>query len=277
MMARRLIPALLLALLTSGLFTLWLSKKIGSSSSRTLHPGVRVLAASQDIPAGAPLQPSALHLVDWPAAQPLSGSFQKPEEIAGRVLLFPLSAGEIVLEHQLAAAGAGTGLTMRIPEGMRAISLQSDQVAGVAGFLLPGSFIDVLVTCRAVNTSDFVTSTVLQDARVLAAGQKFEPDPSGKATTTDVVTLLVTPQDAEKVTLASTLGKIHFVLRNGTDRTEVVDLEPQISLSAAPKLHDTGASSQPRRKETVAAPARYIVQTISGGKSTEQSFEDARP
>ena len=98
---------------------------------------------------------------------------------------------------------------MKIPDGMRAISLRSDQVVGVAGFLLPGTHVDVLVTFRAPNTGDSITSTVMQDAQVIATGQKMEPDPEGKPTTTDVVTLLVTPGDAQKVVEASSQGTVH--------------------------------------------------------------------
>jgi len=120
----------------------------------------------------------------------------------------------------LSSPGSGIGITAKIPNGMRLIALHTDEVIGVAGFLLPGTHVDVLVTLRTTNSPDPLTFTVLQDAEVLSAGQKTEPDPEGKATITTVVTLLVKPEDAERIVLASSEGTVHFVLRNGADREE---------------------------------------------------------
>lgn len=279
MIARRLLPALMIALLLSGSLTFWLSRKLARPASAAAVSTRRVVGVSKNMEAGELLQPAFLELVDWPAAQPLRGAFSKPEEVAGRVLLFPIAEGEVVLNQHLGAIGAGAGLTVKIPEGMRAISLRSDEIAGVAGFLLPGSFVDVLVTYHSANAPDFITTTVLQDARILAAGQKIEPDPDGKANAADVVTLLVTPQDAEKMALANSLGKIHFVLRNGTDRKEVTGLAPQLSLAGTsgapgPGASSPGAATSPRSKKIVqSSAARYTVQTIAGSKQTEETFE----
>jgi pilus assembly protein CpaB len=121
--------------------------------------------------------------------------------------------------------------------------------------------------------TDLITSTVLQNVRVLAAGQKLEADPDGKATNASVVTLLVSPQDAEKLTLASSLGKILFVLRNSSDRKEVADLTPQVSLSGgAPPQIAKPAALAPAKHAPPPVP-RYTVQTIAGDKLTEATFE----
>ncbi len=274
-MARRIVPVMLFALVVSGLFTLWLSKRFSKPVAAAPVSTVRFVAAARNLQAGEPLQLNMLQMTDWPAAHPLKGAFAKPEELAGRIVLYPIAAGDVILDHSLAVPGTGNGLSARIPEGMRAIALRSDEVAGVAGFLLPGTFVDVLVTYHRGNEPDPITATVLQNARVLAAGQKMEADPDGKANAASVVTLLVSPQDAEKLTLASSLGKILFVLRNTGDRKEVADLTPQMSLPGGAPPHEAQAPRPAAKPHQPIAPppVRYTVQTIAGSKMTEESFE----
>ena len=158
------------------------------------------------------MKPESLQLVEWHASTPLAGGFTKIDDLTGRVLLYPLAKGEPIIDGQLAAAGAGAGLTAKIPSGMRAISVRSDEVVGVAGFLLPGTHVDVLLTYRSNASPDPRTATVLQDVVVLAAGQQIHPDPNDKPVSVSVVTLLLKPEDAERLVLATTLGTIHFVL-----------------------------------------------------------------
>ncbi len=274
MIARRLLPALMIALLLSGILTFWLSRRLARPATAAKVPSRYVVAITKNMQAGEQVQPAFLHLVDWPASQSIRGTFSKSEDVAGRVLLFPVAEGELILDQNLAALGSATGLTVKIPEGMRAISLRSDEIAGVAGFMLPGSFVDVLVTYHSANTPDFSTVTVLQDVRILALGQKLEPDPDGKANPADAVTLLVTPQDAEKMALANSLGKIHFVLRNDTDRKQVSGLLPQLSLAEGKVGRSPIKSARLRGQKVLQIPlARYTVQTIAGSKQTEETFE----
>ena len=267
---RRLVLALLIALMVSGLFTFWISQRYSKphAAASVRH---QYVAAAVNLEAGEVLHPSSLNLIDWPANVPLSGAFQKPEEVADRVVLFPLSAGQPIQERQLASVGSGSGLAAKIPEGMRAISLKSDDVVGVAGFLLPGTNVDVLVTYHAVNSSDPLTATILQDVKVLAAGQKFQPDPEGKATSVNVVTLLVKPDDADRVVLASSQGEVHFVLRNGTDREQLKGSRIQLSEldgSAPPLKAPMVVTTRPARAAAPTTPA-YVVETIIGGKPAE--------
>jgi pilus assembly protein CpaB len=212
-------------------------------------------------------------MIDWPENSPLTGAFAKPEDVAGRIVLFPLAAGQPILDRQLSGVGASAGLTVKIPEGMRAISLRSDEVVGVAGFLLPGTYVDVLVTYHTPTSPDPITATILEDVEVLAAGQKIQPDPEGKATATDVVTLLVSPDEAARVTLASSQGVVHFVLRNGNDKEKGTG--PVVQLSQL-----SGAPPPPRPVSAVAvhtpkapAPSSYVVETVSGSKQTTESFK----
>jgi pilus assembly protein CpaB len=271
MTARRLLGALLLALVGSGLFTFWLSQKF-SKPAAPAAPKVQYVAAVHPLEPGETLQKTNLTLVDWSGGK-LDGGFAKPEDIVGRTVLYPLSPGEPIIERHLAAVGSGLGLSTKIPDGMRAISLRTDQVVGVAGFLLPGTHVDVLVTFRTPEQPDPVTSTVLQDAQVIAAGQKMQPDPEGKPTTVDVVTLLVKPNDAERVTLASAQGTVHFILRNGSDHEQVDDKPAELSQlggTKAPAVH-----GKVHKVDATPAPVAnvYTVQTVAGGKQTTESFQ----
>ena len=275
---KRLLAALLIALVGSGLFTFWISRKFAKPVAAAAPAKQQYVASTRNLDPGEQLQKANLTMVDWPADKKLEGATIKPDDLVGRTVLFPLPAGEPILERQLAVPGAGVGLSTKIPDGMRAISLKTDQVVGVAGFLLPGTHVDVLVTYRvqvsgaATQETQPVTSTVLQDAEIIAAGQKMQPDPEGKPTTVDVVTLLVKPNDAERVTLASAQGAVHFVLRNAGDHTMVEDKPADMAQLggpvAAPVVH-----ARPRKVDVPAPVSNvYTVQTVAGGKQTSESF-----
>jgi len=206
--------------------------------------------------------------VQWPASASLDGAFVKQEAVVGRTVLYPLAAGEPILEKHLATAGSGPGLSGKIPSGMRAVALKTDEVAGVAGFLLPGTHVDVLATYTVAGKPDAVTATALQDVVVLAAGQQFQPDPSGKPASVGVVTLLLKPEDAEEAVLASSQGTIHFVLRNGADREHTTRPRPRCR-SCRP-LHLSNI--KPRLSTRCAGASTLVVETLSGRKSSSQSF-----
>ena len=289
MNARRLLAALLMALVGSAIFTFWISKKLARpvNTARTQHS----VAALHYLNPGDSLQKQSLSLVVWQGDKPLEGAFEKPDDLVGRTVLYPLSAGEPIRARYLATAGSGIGLSTRIPEGMRAMSLKTDQIVGVAGFLVPGSHVDVLVTFHTPASPDPITATALQDVQILATGQKMQPDPGGKIVPTDVVTLLVNPQDAEKVVLASAQGRVQFVLRDGADHAvvsshsaELSELSDKASLftsahpmrnsrplalpGLAPKIMSSG-----RKAMASAAPVGYTIVTNAGGKQTTESFQ----
>lgn len=219
MKAQRFTTALVASLLISGGFTYLLGHTIKAHGVTHAAPDLLYAAPSHALQAGELLKPDAVEMVPWPASKPLSSAFPRSGDVVGRTVLFPLEKGEPILDRDVSAAGSGIGLATRIPEGMRAIALRSDEVAGVAGFLNPGSHVDVLFTFHSGSTPDPVTVTALQDAAVLAVGQRTQPDPEGKPTSVTVVTLLLTPAEAERAVLASTQGTIHFVLRNSGDRS----------------------------------------------------------
>jgi pilus assembly protein CpaB len=268
------VKALLITLLVSGAGTYLLRHKLVASSSHPIHIQEQKYAApARPLQAGDVLKASNLELVDWPANLPLDGAFGRIESVLGREVLFPLDKGQPILEKYLSAPGSGVGLAGKIPDGMRAIALRSDEVVGVAGFLLPGSRLDVLVTYRTDGSPEPRTSTVLQNAEVLAAGHQVQPDPEGKPATVTVVTLLLTPDEAERAVLASTQGSIHFVLRNGSD-TERTPTSPVLlsQLSGSPAPSGGAAAAMLLRGR-----ARRVlqVQTILGDQRSTDTFTGA--
>jgi pilus assembly protein CpaB len=233
---KRVLVALALALFVSGLCTWLVSRRLTAQAAAPKQLDVRYVAPSHALQAGAVLGPDNLATVAWPASTPLDGAFSRTTDIVGRAVLFPLSQGQPILERDLSAAGAGRGLAGKIPDGMRAVALRSDEVVGVAGFLVPGSRVDVLVTFQSGSLPEPVTSTVVQNAEVIAAGHQIEPDPEGKNAAVTVVTLLLTPEESQRAVLASTQGAIHFVLRNGADTAHTADASTTLSqLSGSPR------------------------------------------
>ena len=290
MVTRRLLIGLTAALLFSSAITLALSRHLAHTHNG--GPTVRLVAVARDVPAGQALDASALKLVDWPDSPAVRGSVTKVDTLVGRVPLIALTAGDLVLEQQVSPVGSVNLLTRKIPPGLRAIALKSDEVAGVAGFLLPGSAVDVLVTSTGFS-SNASTSTVVQDVPVLAAGQKTEPDPDGKPVTTTVVTLLVTPVEAEKLALASSSGKIHFVLRNEADRKQIANLLPELSAPSQPPQTGTPVSgaatvnaagkphaeptSLPGKTPANTKPQADTVEVITGGPKSNPPSLPALP
>ena len=273
MINRRLTTAFIIALVVSGIFTFWLSQKFTKPARPAPPPPKnKYVAVAANMEAGQAIRAENLRMVDWPAAVPLSGAYTNPQAIVGRVVLYPLAAGEPILDRQLSSQGASGGLTVKIPDGMRAISLRTDEVVGVAGFLLPGTHVDVLVTLHMPNDPDPVTSTVLQDAEILATGQKTEPDPEGKPITSTVVTLLVKPDDAERVVLASTQGPVHFVLRNGVDREQFTG-PPALLSQLAGLVPGPAAPSKPAAPKPQFVPKPYTVETFLGTKMRADNFQ----
>lgn len=279
---RRVIIASLFALLLSGTATYFIYVRLSRQNEERLRM-VTIVAAAKALQAGSVLKAEDLTLVDWPASLPLNGSFSKIDEVVGRPLIYPLGEKEPVLERDLAVSGSGIGLTVKIPPGMRATAVRSNEIVGVAGFLFPGSHVDVLTTFRPEGRAEPTTQTVLQNVEVLTAGQKIQPDPQGKPETVSVVTLLLSPEDSERLLLISSLGTIQFVLRNGSDN-EKLEIRP-VSLGellAGPKKPaPPPAPVRVQRPQPVAAapkpPDFYLVEIIQGDKRSEAKFPAATP
>ena len=178
----------------------------------------QVVVATRPLPAGSTLDRDAVKLRGVPDDVFPAGGFSRVEDVLERPVISGIQPEEPVVEARLAVKGSGAGLGPMIPPGMRAISVRVNDVAGVAGFVLPGMRVDVLVTGKPPNRVDTETQTVLQNIPVLSAGQTITTDGKSQPITAPVVTLLVTPGEAEALTLANTEGHIQLVLRNSTDQ-----------------------------------------------------------
>jgi pilus assembly protein CpaB len=188
----------------------------GGDRARAAGPEKALVVATRALPLGTLLTRDAVHVRNVPERLFPAGGFSRIEDVLDRPVVSGIQPEEPVLEARLAARGSGVGLAPLIPTGMRAIAVRVNDVVGVAGFVLPGMRVDVLITGRPSNFPGTVTRTVLQNIVVLSAGQAVQAD--GKnAISAPVVTLLVTPADAEALTLANNDGHIQLVLRNSTD------------------------------------------------------------
>jgi pilus assembly protein CpaB len=176
-----------------------------------------VAVATKALPVGTMVSPSDVKLVPWPASSPVAGGYSKVEEVVNRGLIAPVVENEPLTSTKLAAIEAGAGLPPTIATGMRAISVKVNEVIGVAGFVVPGTRVDVVVTIG--RREDSVSRVIVGNAQVLTAGTKYDQDQAkdGKPVPSTVVTLLVTPSDAERIALASTEGSIMLALRNPLD------------------------------------------------------------
>lgn len=270
-MARRFMTALLVALVISGSAVYFLSRKMNRKRPQGT-PVAHYVGAARVVNPGTVLNSKDLTMVTWPADHPLSGSFLKVDDVVGRTVLYPLAVGEPVLDHELAPKGSALGITARIPEGMRAVALQSNEVVGVAGFMMPGTHVDVLVTYRSTTQAEAVTATVIQDVEVLAVGHQLEPSPSGKPANVSVVTLLLTPAEAQKAVLAAAQGSIHFELRNGRDTAPDNLLPVGLNQLTAPTASRPGLIAHARRIYAHPAAKPWVVETLLGSKRTETSF-----
>lgn len=188
----------------------------GSKDARAAGVEKPLVVAAQALPLGSVVAADRVRVRNVPESLFPTGGFSRIEDVVDRPVTSNIQADEPVLEARIAARGSGIGLAPLIPPGMRAISVRVNDVVGVAGFVLPGMRVDVLVTGQGMNQPETVTRTVLQNIAVLSAGQTIQTD--GKnAISTPVVTLLVTPEDAEALTLANVEGRIQLVLRNSSD------------------------------------------------------------
>jgi pilus assembly protein CpaB len=183
-------------------------------------PTKPVVVAASDLAIGAELKPGDLKVVDWPASSVPTGAVGDPNELNGRGLVMPVIENEPILPMKLASKEAGAGLPPVIPPGLRAVSVRVNEVIGVAGYVLPGTHVDVIATVSpSEKQQDMTSKVILSDVQVLAAGTKLEQDGEGnKPMAVSVVTLLVNPDESERLTLASGEGKIQLALRNPLDK-----------------------------------------------------------
>jgi pilus assembly protein CpaB len=238
-------------------------------------PSRTAVVASRDLPAGTILRREDLKTVSWPGSAVPQGFATQLGDVVGRGLITEVRENEPLLDGKMAQREAGGGLSITIPDGMRAVSVKVDEVVGVAGFVLPGTRVDVLATVMpGSDRAQTTTRIILQNVRALAAGQKYQQDVDGEPRTVTVVTLLVTPEEAEALTLAATEGRIQLALRNTLDSRQMVTPGRQItSLAAAPRTAPPPArTARPVATPPAPNPDR-VVESYEGGRRTLLRFE----
>jgi pilus assembly protein CpaB len=246
-----------------------------------------VVIAKSDIPLGTKLEAANLTSVQFPADATPDGAFDSADKIVGRVVTTNVAAREPVTDFKLAPEGAAAGLSAVIPEGYRAMTVKVDDVVGVAGFARPGSLVDVVVVIQpsdntAANNGP-ISKIVLQNIKVLASGQNIDQPKNDdrEAQQVKAVTLQVTPDQAERLALASTEGKLQLVMRNATDQddeqTQGVDKRTLLGGEHAAPQPDPGSlkSEQPKQKPMPAAPRPLFMHR--SGVSAEPREQKAAP
>lgn len=236
--------------------------------------GASVVVAAHDLTVGSIVRAVDVRLVHWPGNAMLPGYLGSVEAVVGRGVITPVRASEPLLDSKLADTAAGGGLSVTIPEGMRAVSVKVDEVIGVAGFVLPGTRVDVVVTLPPrAGSSETVTRLLLQNVPALAAGESTQQDAQGKPQRVTVITLLVTPEQAEVLILAANEGRIQLALRNTLDLAKV----QTPGVRAASLLRAAGVDSSSGRTAAAwrrsATPDRAtVIEAYKGGVRTLIKF-----
>jgi pilus assembly protein CpaB len=246
-----------------------------------------IVLAARPVPLGTRLTRGDVKVVAWPSDSPLPGAFSRADEVVGRGVVVAMAANEPLSDAKLAPRDAGAGLSPAIPAGMRAISVKVNEVIGVAGFVVPGARVDVVATVR--RTDDAVSRLLIANVQVLTAGTRYDQEKprDAKPIPSTVVTLVVSPAQAEKIALASAEGQLTLMLRNPLDVAEpstagahlarLVDDDP-----APVAVATTGVIAAPRKiakivkPEITPSPAvvepAYTVEAIRSGKRTTEAI-----
>jgi pilus assembly protein CpaB len=236
-----------------------------SSAQANTGNFTKVAVAKVDIPLGTKIIPEQVGEVEFPSNTIPDGAFESIDKLTGRVAVVNIAAREAITDSKLAPAGTDGGLSATIPEGYRAMTVKVDDASGVSGFIQPGAIVDVVVVIDPKENSinqDPISKVVLQNIKVLANAQNIDkPKNEREATTVKAVTLQVTPEQAEKLALASNEGKLQLIMRNSTDQgdTQTVGINKRSLLTGerANPIPDPGSlkSEQPDTKTTTTTPA----------------------
>jgi pilus assembly protein CpaB len=296
-MNKRFVGVLIFAFVVASVASLLLYRLLLNrpQSAKAAPAMTQIVLATRDIEVGAVLKEEDVKLSDWPGSVP-TGSAPKTQDVVGRGVITPIFAKEPIIESRLAPKGAGGGLAAMIPPGMRAVPVRVNEVVGVAGFVVPGMRVDVLISGNRPNgdpSLGTITRTLLQNLEVLSAGTDFKKDPEGKPIQVQVINLLVTPEQAELLSLASAQTQIQLVLRNPLDHDMTktpgtalsllfnggklkgeADTPAEAKKPRAPRVASVG----PRPlgpSAAVAAPKKeepFVMEIISGTKKIDQKF-----
>jgi len=284
-MNRRLISVLFFALVVAGVTSYFLYRLILVRVQSQGHPVAtnKLVVAKHDLQVGTLVRDTDLDEVSWGGPIP-DDAVKTLADAAGRGVIATIYQNEPILAHRLATKGAGAGLAATIPLGMRAVALRVNEVVGLAGFVLPGMRVDVLMAGATPNQdqarSGTLCRTILQNIEVLSAGQKIEKTTDGKPESAEVVNLLVTPDQAEILNLASSETKVQLVLRNPLDtKSEVTKGSSVAQLFGVPIVPAIARSTAPPprfMKTVVEVPVQRrtaVVEVFNGGKRSEETFD----
>jgi pilus assembly protein CpaB len=252
--------------------------KLKSNAAADNRPGMDVVVAADDLAVGARIMDHDVKLVRFPVGTLPPNTFSHMSQVIGRGVVQTIGRGEFILPNKLAGVNGGSGLTSLIPPGMRAVSVRVNEVTSVAGFVVPGTRVDVLLTGNPTGGSEQQTTTVLENVAVVATGSTLEKNSNGDPQTSPDVTLLVSPDDAQKLTLAQSQGKIQLVLRNPLDTTQQ-DLNATntsglykgvpLPVKATVKTEKIRHAAVPA---VITPPPAYSIQVIEGDKTTTTKF-----
>ena len=289
-MNRRFLTVLVFALGVSGVATFLIARVIqGRANTSAAEPSAKVLVAAHDMGVGTLIKEGDLKVASW-SGSVSQQAIARQEDAVGRGVIANIYAGEPIMETRLAPKGSGAGLAAMIPMGKRAVAVRVNEVVGVAGFVVPGMRVDVLVSGNPPNQSQTMgteTKTILQNIEVLSAGQSIQKDNENKPVSVQVVNLLVTPEEAETLSLASNDARIQLVLRNPLDTdqakttgTYMANLFAKTYFSPTPTPPRTGArkAGPPKPAQVItevarpAAPAVTIVEVLHSGKKEKATF-----
>jgi pilus assembly protein CpaB len=286
-MNQRLFSVLIFAFVVSAGASLLLYRLIASRvTANAKQPTAQVIVAARTLGLGTLLRDSDLKMGDWSGPLP-QGALLRKEDVVGRGVMAAIYDGEPIVENRLAPKGAGAGLAATIPAGMRAVAVKVNDVVGVAGFVVPGMRVDVLISGNppgAPASTGMVSKTLLQNIEVLSAGQNFQKDAEGKPVQVQVVNLLVTPEQAEVLNLASNETKIQLVLRNPLDTQTAKTPGIAMGTLFGAAVKPPEAPKAPRRiatRVTTMSPvlvepprpaAPVMVEVINGTKRVESKF-----
>ncbi len=239
-----------------------------------------VMVAANDLQVGARVEDRDVRIIRIQSADMPPGAPRKKADVVGHGVIIPMLKGDFILPNRLAGENAGSGLPALIPPGMRAVSVRVNEIVSVAGFVTPGTRVDVLLTGAPTGSGEQQTTTVLQNVAVLASGHTLERTSTGEAQNTAVITLLVTPDDAQRLTLASTEGHIQLALRNPLD-TKQDDVPASNARGLFRGLPVPAAVHTPVRhvvpaKPTTTAPAStgVSIEVYQGDKKQEVKFPE---
>jgi pilus assembly protein CpaB len=248
--------------------------------SATPPDTAEVMVAANDLQVGARVEDRDVRIIRIQSADMPPGAPRKKADVVGHGVIIPMLKGDFILPNRLAGENAGSGLPALIPPGMRAVSVRVNEIVSVAGFVTPGTRVDVLLTGAPTGSGEQQTTTVLQNVAVLASGHTLERTSTGEAQNTAVITLLVTPDDAQRLTLASSEGHIQLALRNPLD-TKQDDVPASNARGLFRGLPVPAAVHTPVRhvvpaKPTMTAPAStgVSIEVYQGDKKQEVKFPE---